>query len=295
MAASRSLSDPLDAKAKSPDLVYQRVALVVQYVGTHFHGWQRQLRERTVQGDIEQVIADVLGYPVTLHGAGRTDAGVHAAAQMAHFDAPAHIPAHRWRAMLNSRLPDDVLVRASTAVSEDWHAQFSAQWRRYRYTLYTDALPNLFVNPFAWHYYYEDLDEAAIQAALAGLVGHHDLAAFQRAGSKRPHSWVQLQEAICYRRDPFLLVELQAAGFLYGMVRLVVGLLMQVGRGLLSVEEFTQLWQTQQRDRVKYAAPAKGLCLLRVGYDPPPFPSQVWFDTQPQFHLASPPAAVAMG
>jgi tRNA pseudouridine38-40 synthase len=295
MAASRSLSDQLDAKAKSPDLAYQRVALVVQYVGTHFHGWQRQARERTVQGDIEQVIADVLGYPVTLHGAGRTDAGVHAAAQVAHFDAPDHIPAHRWRAILNSRLPDDVLVRASTAVSGDWHAQFSAQWRRYRYTLYTDALPNLFVNPFAWHYYYEDLDEAAIQSALAGLVGHHDLAAFQRAGSKRPHSWVQLQEATCYRREPFLLVELQAAGFLYGMVRLVVGLLMQVGRGLLTVEEFTQLWQTQQRDRVKYAAPAKGLCLLRVGYDPPPFPSQVWFDTQPQFHLASPPAAVATG
>ena len=294
MAASRSLSDQLGAKAKSMDFAYQRVALVVQYVGTHFHGWQRQARERTVQGDIEQVIADVLGYPVTLHGAGRTDAGVHAAAQMAHFDAPAHIPAHRWRAILNARLPNDVLVRASTAVSGDWHAQFSAQWRRYRYTLYTDALPNLFVNPFAWHYY-EDLDEAAIKSALAGLVGHHDLAAFQRAGSKRPHSWVQVQEATCYRRDPFLLVELQAAGFLYGMVRLVVGLLMQVGRGLLTVDEFTQLWQTQQRDRVKYAAPAKGLCLLRVGYDPPPFPSQVWFDTQPQFHLAPPPAAVAMG
>ncbi|MDA0672293.1 MAG: tRNA pseudouridine(38-40) synthase TruA [Cyanobacteria bacterium] len=294
MAPSRQLSDQLHAKAQSEDWAYQRVALVIQYVGTHFHGWQRQARERTVQGEIEQAIAAVLGHPVTLHGAGRTDTGVHAAAQVAHFDAPVYIPAHRWRSILNARLPEDVLVRASTAVADGWHAQFSACWRRYRYTLYTDPIPNLFVNPFAWHYYYEDLDEGAIQAALASLVGHHDLAAFQRAGSKRAHSWVELQEATCYRRHPFLMVEMQAAGFLYGMVRLVVGLLMQVGRSLLSVEEFIHLWQTQQRNRVKYAAPAKGLCLLRVGYDPPPFAPQVWFDTQPQFHLASPPAALAL-
>ncbi|WP_008312984.1 tRNA pseudouridine(38-40) synthase TruA [Leptolyngbya sp. PCC 6406] len=292
--AAPSLPDQLQSKTGSDSLNYQRIALVIQYVGTQFHGWQRQAQGRTVQGEIEQAIGSVLGHPVTLHGAGRTDAGVHAAAQMAHFDAPACIPAHRWRAILNPRLPQDIVVRAATQVPEDWHAQFSAQWRRYRYTLYTDALPNLFVRPFAWHYYYQGLDDSAIGSALGALVGHHDLAAFQRAGSKRPHSWVDLQEATCYRRDPFLLVEMQAAGFLYGMVRLVVGLVVQVGRGILSVEEFTHLWRTGQRDRVKYAAPANGLCLLRVGYDPPPFPPSVWFDTQPQPHLATPPAFMAV-
>ncbi len=271
----------------------QRVALVVQYLGTHFQGWQRQAKGRTVQGEIEQAIASVLGHPVTLHGAGRTDSGVHAAAQVAHFSAPQHIPAHRWRSILNSRLPDDVLIRAATSVPAGWHAQFSAQWRRYRYTLYTDPVPNLFVRPFSWHYYYEGLDLGAMAAALQAMVGHHDLAAFQRAGSKRPHSWVDLQEAICYRQDPFILVELQATGFLYGMVRLVMGLLVQVGRGQVSVEEFTHLWRTGQRQRVKYAAPAQGLCLLRVGYDPPPFPPGIWWDTQPRLHLGGLPTPQA--
>ncbi|NJN03152.1 MAG: tRNA pseudouridine(38-40) synthase TruA [Leptolyngbyaceae cyanobacterium SL_1_1] len=270
----------------------QRVALVIQYLGTHFHGWQRQLNQRTVQGDIEQVLQSVLGYPITLHGAGRTDAGVHAAAQVAHFDAPRIIPAARWAAILNHRLPADIVIRAAGSVESDWHAQFSATWRRYRYTLYTDSYPNLFICPYAWHYYYEPLDEALIQAALSALVGHHDLSAFRRAGSGRTHSWVEIQAAECYRRNSFLQVELQANGFLYGMVRLIIGLIVQVGQGQRTPEEFTKLWQTKRRDLVKYSAPAQGLCLLRVGYAKFPFSPEVWFDTQPQLSLASTPVAV---
>ncbi len=267
----------------------QRIALVIQYLGAHFHGWQRQLNQRTVQGDIEQVLASVLGRSVTLHGAGRTDTGVHAAAQTAHFDAPAMIPAHRWADILNHRLPSDIIIRASAQVDSNWHAQFSAEWRRYRYTLYTDRYPNLFIRPFAWHYYFEPLDEADIQAALDPLIGRHDLTAFRRAGSSRPHSWVDVQAAECQRRGSLLQIELQANGFLYGMVRLIMGLLVQVGRGACSPEEFTQLWKTQRRDQVKYAAPAHGLCLLRVGYPDFPFTPDVWFDTQP--HLLLPTAA----
>jgi tRNA pseudouridine38-40 synthase len=187
-----------------------------------------------------------------------------------------------------------VLIRAAAQVPDDWHAQFSAQWRRYRYTIYTDPIPNLFVRPFAWHYYYEPLSESKIQAALDPLVGYHDLTAFQRAGSKRSHAWVDLQCAECRRHDQFVTVELQANGFLYGMVRLLMGILVQVGRDALSVEEFTHLWQSRQRDRVKYAAPAGGLCLLRVGYEYSPFHPNVWYDAQPQFVLsqASSPVAV---
>lgn len=282
------------AERSTPDPNRQRVALVVQYVGTHFHGWQRQPRERTVQGDIEAAIASVLGTPVTLCGAGRTDTGVHAAAQVAHFAAPTLIPAYRWASILNSRLPEDIVIRASAAVPDDWHAQFSAQWRRYRYTVYTHPVPNLFVRPFSWHYYYESLSVPRMQAALAPLVGYHDLTAFQRAGSKRSHAWVDLQHAECQRHEPFITVELQANGFLYGMVRLLMGILVQVGRGILSVEEFTQLWQSQQRERVKYAAPASGLCLLRVGYEHFPFAPDVWYDAQPQFQLPQVSSAIAV-
>lgn len=286
MSKASLVSEQLSAKGTSRWTEFHRVALIVQYVGTRFHGWQRQPRERTVQGDIEAAIQSVLGIPVTLCGAGRTDTGVHAAAQVAHFTAPTMIPAYRWANILNSRLPEDILIRASAPVPDDWHAQFSAQWRRYRYTVYTDSVPNIFIRPFSWHYYHEPLSEGLMQAALEPLKGHHDLAAFQRAGSKRTHAWVDLQEAECQRRDQFLQIELQANGFLYGMVRLLMGILVQVGRGLLSVEEFTHLWQSRQRDRVKYAAPACGLCLLRVGYEHFPFPASVWYDTQPHFHLS---------
>lgn len=276
--ANASLSGANDA---------QRVALVIQYLGTHFHGWQRQLNHRTVQEEIEQVLASVLGHHVTLHGAGRTDSGVHAAAQVAHFDAPALVPAHRWAEILNHRLPKDIVIRASAAVDSKWHARFSASWRRYRYTIYNDVRPNLFLRAFSWHYYHERLNDLLMQSALAPLVGRHHLAAFHRAGSSRAHSWVDIHAAECVRRDALVEIELQASGFLYGMVRLLVGLLIDVGRSARSPDDFTVIWKDQRRDQVRYAAPPQGLCLLRVGYPDFPFPPDVWYDTQPHFSFAS--------
>lgn len=285
-----AVCDQLSA-APAEQQLRQRIALVIQYQGTHFHGWQRQVKERTVQAEIERAIGNVLGDSLlgdglTVHGAGRTDTGVHAAAQVAHFDAPKMIPAYRWASILNHRLPDDVMIRGSAQVSGDWHAQFSAKWRRYRYTLYTDALPNLFVAPTAWHFYHEPLNVDHMRSALLPLVGYHDLAAFHRAGSGRAHSWVDLQVTQCDRTGPFITVELQAKGFLYGMVRLIMGLLVQVGRGRVTPDKFTELWRSQRRDLVKYAAPPQGLCLLRVGYDDFPFSPDVWVDTQPRLLLS---------
>lgn len=265
----------------------KRIALVIQYLGGNFHGWQRQLQQRTVQEELETALSEVIGHPVVVHGAGRTDAGVHAAAQVAHFNATGPIPAQRWASILNSRLPKDILIRGSAQVSPTWHARFSAIWRRYRYTLYTEKRPNIFVEPFAWHYYRQPLEESLIQSALNPLVGYHHLAAFRRAGSARKDSWVDVQVAQCHRRGAFLQLEIQASGFLYGMVRLLVGMLVEVGQGKRSPEAFTDLWVEQRREEVKYAAPAKGLCLLRVGYPEFPFAPEVWFDTQPQLFFGS--------
>lgn len=259
----------------------QRVALVIQYLGTHFCGWQWQPRQRTVQEELEKALASVLGRSVRVHGAGRTDSGVHAAAQVAHFDAPVEVPAHRWASILNARLPADVLIRASALVEADWHARFSAIWRRYRYLLYTDPCPNIFVGSIAWHYYQNALDEELMQKALIPLLGRHHLAAFQRAGTSRPHAWVDVQAVECLRRDAFVAIEIQASGFLYGMMRLLVGLLVQVGRGDCSPEQFTEIWTSQSREAVKHSAPARGLCLLRVGYPNFPIAPEIWFDAQP--------------
>jgi tRNA pseudouridine38-40 synthase len=271
----KSLARPQENKEK--------VALVIQYLGTNFHGWQRQPNRRTVQEEIEEAIAKVLKQKVTIHGAGRTDAGVHAAAQVAHFEHNSLIPDCKWAKVLNALLPEDIKIRASAQVPADWHARFSASWRRYRYTIYTDKQPNLFVQPFTWHYYRTPIQEALMQEALIPLLGKHHLAAFHRAGSARKHSWVDIQAAECYRQDDFLYLEIQANGFLYGMVRLLVGMLLEVGIGKRSPANFTKIWIEQKREEVKYAAPAKGLCLLRVGYRDFPFPNKIWFDTQPTY------------
>ncbi|MEO0840758.1 MAG: tRNA pseudouridine(38-40) synthase TruA [Cyanobacteria bacterium J06643_5] len=266
-----------------PPEISQRVALVIQYQGTYFHGWQWQPKYRSVQEEIEKAISTVVGDKVTLHGAGRTDSGVHAAAQVAHFNVISKIPPSKWSSILNGYLPEGILIRSSAGVSNNWHARFDATYRRYRYTLYNDKLPNLFVKPFSWHYYHAHLDESLISAALQPLLGKHHLAAFHRANSGRKHSWVTVQDVKCYRHGALVHIEIQADGFLYGMVRLLVGMLVQVATGKRTTEDFTQIWQQERREEVKYAAPPQGLCLLRVGYDEFPFPPEIWYDTQPLF------------
>ncbi len=263
----------------------KRVALVIQYLGARFFGWQRQRQGRTVQSVLEAVIESITGDVVTVHCAGRTDSGVHAAGQVAHFDVVSPIPGHRWMQVLNTRLPDDLLIRASAVVDSEWHARFSASYRRYRYTIYTDPLPNLFLAPHVWHYYQAPLVEELMQKALEPLLGTHHLSAFERSGSARPHSWVEVQGFQCQRRGPLLEIEVQAKGFLYGMMRFLVGMLVRVGEGSLSVGEFERIWREEERELVKHSAPAKGLCLLRVGYPDSPFPPSAWYNTQPLYVL----------
>lgn len=275
---------PIDSQQKVK--MSNRVALVIQYLGTNFHGWQKQPDRISVQGCIENAIESVVGHPTRIYGAGRTDSGVHAAAQVAHFEYSGPIPPDKWAKIINGRLPEGILVRASARVSANWHARFSAIWRRYRYTIYTDERPNVFVNQTCWHYYQSVLQESLIREALNPLLGEHELSAFKRTGSDRADSLVKVQAVECYRRGSFLCLEIQADGFLYGMVRLLVGMLVEVGVGKRSPESFTEIWRNQRRDEVKYSAPAKGLCLLRVGYPEFPFAKQLWFDTQPNFHLA---------
>jgi tRNA pseudouridine38-40 synthase len=277
----------------------RRIALCLQYEGRAFHGWQRQRNASSVQGTLEAAIRrlDPEGSAQTM-AAGRTDTGVHAAAQVAHFDCAGPIPAERWPKALNGVLPPSVRVIAAAPVPADWHACFSATYRRYRYTLYNGQRPNLFLAPWSWHRYRRRLDEALMLRGLEDMLGDHDFAAFQRAGSRRSHSRTCLQEVRVERQGDLIRVELQASGFLYGMVRLVMGQLVAVGEGQLPLEVFERRWRQGQRSAVKEAAPPEGLCLLRVGYPEPIFPKAAWYDCQPRFQLElsePPPSADPSG
>ena len=279
----------------TPTEQLRRIALCLQYDGSAYCGWQRQPRDPSVQETLEAALAqlDPRG-PATVVAAGRTDSGVHASGQVVHFDCAGPIPAHRWPAALNGRLPASIRVRSAAPVAPDWHACFSATYRRYRYTIYNARIPNLFLAPWSWHRYQFQLDEDRMRAALEEMLGEHDFAAFERAGSARSHSRTTLQEVSVLRRGDLLEVELQASGFLYGMVRLVMGQLVAVGEGRLSLEAFSRRWRSQAREEVKEAAPPQGLCLLRVGYPSEIFPRAAWYDCQPRYLLEgsdAPPAA----
>jgi tRNA pseudouridine38-40 synthase len=277
-----------DRTAARPCLPLRRIALCLQYDGSAFHGWQRQRNAASVQDTLESAIRrlDPASSGQTM-AAGRTDTGVHAAAQVVHFDCAGPIPARRWPKALNGELPATVRVRAAAEVPHQWHACFSATYRRYRYTIYNGQLPNLFLAPWCWHRYRLRLDETLMRRALEAMLGEHDFAAFQRAGSRRSHSRTCLQEVKVERRGDLIEVEFQASGFLYGMVRLVMGQLVYVAEGRLNLETFEQRWRQRQRTEVKEAAPAHGLCLLRVGYPQQVFPEPAWYDCQPRFQLES--------
>ena len=270
----------------------QRIALCLQYDGGPFCGWQRQPQHPSVQQTLDEAIEALDPLPAGLTAklsrtiaAGRTDTGVHAAAQVVHFDCHGPIPAPRWAPALNGRLPGSIRVRASAAVAADWHACFSAQYRRYRYCIYNARRPNLFLAPISWHRYQWRLQDQLMEELLQELLGHHDFSAFQRAGSQRAHARTTVQEVSLERDGDILTLEIQASGFLYGMVRLLVGQLVAAGEGRISPEQFRQRWRQQRRDEVKEAAPPQGLCLLRVGYPEPVFPRGAWYDCQPRYRL----------
>ena len=263
-----------------------RIALVIQYDGKGFRGWQNQKDSITVQGTLEEKIKELDPIrPVKVIAAGRTDSGVHASGQVVHFDCSGPIPIYKWTSALNGRLPASIKVLESVSVPSDWHACYSAKYRRYRYSIFNGSYPNLFLQNISWHKYRFRLDVNLMNHALNDLLGLHDFGAFQKAGSNRRNSLTTVQDVSIFRDGDMVTVEIQASGFLYGMVRLLMGQLVAVGEKRLSLEQFRYRWRKGLRSEVKEAAPPHGLCLIRVGYEEQIFSKEKSFDTFPTFSL----------
>tara|TARA_Y100001968_G_scaffold142362_1_gene130095 strand:- start:233 stop:1048 length:816 start_codon:yes stop_codon:yes gene_type:complete len=263
-----------------------RIALVIQYDGKDFNGWQNQKKYTTIQGTLEEKIAELDSLrPVKVVAAGRTDSGVHASGQVVHFDCSGPIPIQKWASALNGRLPATIKVLEAASVRRDWHACYSATYRRYRYSIFNGSYPNLFLQNISWHKYGVRLDTSLMRDALNDLLGFHDFAAFRKAGSNRTNSLTTVQEVSICRVGDIVTVEIQASGFLYGMVRLLMGQLVAVGEKRLKLEEFKYRWRNCLRSEVKEAAPPHGLCLIRVGYEEKIFSKETSYDTFPSFSL----------
>ena len=264
-----------------------RIALSLQYDGSEFCGWQRQRNGLSVQAVLENAIEQLDPHrPIQCFAAGRTDAGVHAAGQVVHFDCIGPIPSHKWAPALNGRLPNSIRVRESVSRPAEWHACYDAVCRRYRYTIHNGRRPNLFLTPWSWHRYQLRLDEIRMRTALEGMLGWHDFGAFMKAGSRRANAFTTVQDVLVERHGDMLTVEIQASGFLYGMVRLLMAQLVAVGEHRLSLKNFERRWRERRRCEVKEAAPGRGLCLLRAGYAEEIFSRAGWYDCQPSFFLA---------
>jgi tRNA pseudouridine38-40 synthase len=243
----------------------RRFRVVVEYDGTDFSGWQRQREERTVQGVLEDAIREMTGESVFVRGAGRTDAGVHADGQVATFDLELAIPPHGLLRGMNSILPPDLALVDVAEAAPDFDARFSARGKVYRYTIWAHFVRSPRRARHAWHVR-EPLDVDAIRTAAAALVGDHDFRAFRASDCDRRTTRRIVRAIDVERQGALLTIDVEATAFLKNMVRILVGTLVDVGRGRIEPSAVARMLETGDRAAGGMTAPACGLTLLRVIY-----------------------------
>jgi len=242
-----------------------RIALGIEYLGTGFCGWQVQRQERSVQGTLEEALSKVADRPVRVTCAGRTDTGVHALAQVVHFDADMQRPERAWTLGANSNLPADVGVRWARETGDDFHARFSARSRTYRYVIHNARLRSPLLADRAW-WYHRSLDADAMQVAVRHLLGEHDFSAFRAAECQAKSPVRRVAEASVTRRGDLILLQITANAFLHHMVRNVAGTLVKVGRGDRPADWVAEVLGGRDRRHAGMTAPPGGLYLVGVDY-----------------------------
>ncbi len=245
----------------------RRLKLIVAYDGAPFAGWQSQSHRNTVQDHLERAFERVTGRAARVHGSGRTDARVHALAQCAHVDlANKFLPAGRWVEALNALLPLEIRVLRCRYVSNDFHARLSAKGKIYRYRIWNASVLPPFEYRRAWHVA-RPLDLQVLKSAAKHFVGTHDFAGFAVNRGKPEQSTVRTINSVrILQKGACLTVEFDGDGFLYKMVRLMVGALVKCALGKIRIEAISARLKSTELSSPRFAAPADGLCLVRVRY-----------------------------
>lgn len=262
-------------------MIAQRFAAGVEYDGSGFFGWQVQSHARSIQSTLNAAISTVANETLTTAAAGRTDTGVHACGQVVHFDSAARRSVYAWLRGINSNLPADIAIQWVRAVPADFHARYSALARTYRYVILNRPVRSALDRHRACQLR-TPLDADLMQAAGRTLIGEHDFSSFRAAGcqSKSPVRTVEHLEVV--RHGDYIVVDIRANGFLYHMVRNIVGSLVRVGSGEATTRWLGELLALKDRREAAPTAPSGGLFLAAVHYPdafgfPPPPPRPVWF------------------
>lgn len=249
----------------SDDSPIYTLAIAVEFLGTHYHGWQRQREVLGVQQALETAISKVANEPVEVIAAGRTDASVHASNMIAHFTTHAYRPTQNWLRGVNSLLPDDIALRWIQPMPADFHARFGAIARRYRYITLNQAQRPAILNHQVTHIY-EPLDLAAMQLAAADIVGTHDFSSYRAAACQSNQPVRNVSHARLFAHGQFIVFDIQADGFLHHMVRNLMGTLYAIGRHDLEPSDFLNILAKKDRTIAPPTASGDGLYFINAYY-----------------------------
>lgn len=242
-----------------------KIKLLLEYDGSDFCGWQYQDNGRSVQQVVEEGLRCILGEEVRLHGAGRTDAGVHARGMVAHFSTSRALPMAAYREGLNRYLPPDVAVREAAPVADDFHARFAARGKWYRYSLAPGRVRTPLHRKGSW-LVRPELDLALMRRAARSFVGRHDFARFRTSGCDATTTVREVYAVEIVQEGDLVLVDVRGSAFLRNMVRIMVGTLVEIGRGKRPETDVAALLAGREGLRAGATAPPQGLCLMAVYY-----------------------------
>ena len=243
----------------------QRFKLTVEYDGTEFAGFQYQGNHRTIQDELEKAIGTITCSDVRVHGAGRTDTGVHALGQVVSFEADCSVPIGKLPHAMNSLLPRDITVVEATEADSEFHARFSAKSRTYVYTILNRKHPSALFGRYTYHCP-DELNVELMKTGALDLLGTHDFVSWANSSNEVKTTTREVIRLDIRRRKSFILIRIEASAFLRGMVRNVVGTLIEVGNGKRSHEDVARITAARNRVAAGPSAPARGLCFVRVRY-----------------------------